>query len=249
MESKNHFARKCSRKVQRVSLESAANDDTYVTHDEEGLIGTMTHQICGLTTSPRAKLRIQGRTKAFLLDTGASANMISSHDIDIRKLKLTTPGRKFTMWNGATQQTIGRACIPVYNPVNQKTYNIHFDVVTPKLTPILGCSTIQAMGLVQVNVEQYKGVSNVQPMLDNKEDYIKAYSEVFKRDLGTLEGNVSLQINPEITPTVLPRQEGANCTEGTGTTGAEKAATDEGNHTGDHTHGLGVANSHGTQAG
>ena len=164
----------------------------------------MTHQICGLTTSPRAKLRIQGRTKAFLLDTGASANMISSHDIDIRKLKLSTPGTKFTMWNGATQQTIGRACILVYSPVNQETYNIHFDVVTPKLTPILGCSTIQAMGLMQVNVEQYKGVSNVQPMLDNKEDYIKAYSEVFKRDLLTPEGNVSLQINPEFTPTVLP---------------------------------------------
>ena len=49
-------------------------------------IGAVTHQVCVLSTEPGAKLHVQGKTKAFLLDTGALANLISTHDVDTRKL-------------------------------------------------------------------------------------------------------------------------------------------------------------------
>jgi len=99
--------------------------------------------VCGLDTSPRAKFRVHGKPKAFLLDTGASANLISTHNVDVQKLRLVTPGRTFTMWNGSTQKTLGRARITLYNPVTHKTYDVDFDVVPVGLTPILGCSAIQ----------------------------------------------------------------------------------------------------------
>lgn len=199
----NHFAKKCNRKVHQVDEEITASDaaDMFYTDEE---IGAVTHHVYGISTNPRAKLRIQGKTKAFLLDTGASANLISSHDVDTRKLKVTTPRRTFTMWNGSTQRAIGRAAIPVYNPVTHKTYDVDFDVVPAKLAPILGCSTVQAMGLVQVNSSQYEGVGNVQPVLKTKADYINEYAEVFKKDIGTLEGCVTLQVNPHATPAILP---------------------------------------------
>ena len=153
---KNHFAKKCPRKVHQLSAEDQEEDLFSDTAD----IGAVTHQVCVLSTGPGAKVRMQGKTKAFLLDTGASANLISSHDVETRKLRLTTPGRTFTMWdgttqqamgrngttqqamgrngttqqamgrNGTTQQAMGRTNIQVYNPVTKLTYDVNFDVVS-----------------------------------------------------------------------------------------------------------------------
>ena len=198
---KNHFAKKCPRKVHQLSAEDPEEELFSDTAD----IGAVTHQVCVLSTGPRAKLRVQGKTKAFLLDTGASANLISSHDVDTRKLRLTTPGRKFTMWNGTTQQAMGRTSIQVYNPVTKLTYDVNFDVVSDKLTPILGCRTIQEMGLIQLNTGTYDSVSSVQPQF--KSHYYKEFPEVFNKDVGTLEGRVSLQMNKDVTPTALPARQ------------------------------------------
>ena len=161
---RNHFAKKCRRNVQHV--DAAFSDDTCDWPYADNEIGAVTYHVCGLDTSPRAKLRVQGKSKAFLLDTGATANLISTQDLDVRKLRLSTPGRTFTMWNGSMQKTIGREHVPaLYNPVTRRTYQVNFDVVPAKLTPILGCSTIQEMGLVQINSDRYVTVRNVQPAL------------------------------------------------------------------------------------
>ena len=88
--------------------------------------------------------------KASLLDTGASANLISTHDVDVSKLKLVTSGLVFTMWNGSTQKVLGRADIEVYNPKQNKSYSVTSDVVPGKLTPILGNSVVQVMQLITV---------------------------------------------------------------------------------------------------
>ncbi len=161
----DHFARRCSPEVNLLdtadssdeAVPSGYGDIDAVMHQ----VGAVTHQVCGLPTGPKAKLRVQGKTKAFLLDTGASANLISSHDVDTRKLKLMRPGRKFTMWNGSTQEAMGMARITVYNPVTQKEYVVNFHVVPAKLAPILGCSTVQEMGLVQVCTGNYESVYSV----------------------------------------------------------------------------------------
>ena len=202
---KNHFAKKCPRKVHQLSAEDPEEELFSDTAD----IGAVTHQVCVLSTGPRAKLRVQSKTKAFLLDTGTSVNLISSHDVDTRKLRLTTPGRTFTMWNpnGTTQQAMGRASIQFYNPVTKLTCDVNFDVVSDKLTPILGCRTIQEMGLIQLNTGMYDSVSSVQPQLKSQTDYYKKFPEVFNKDVGTLEGRVSLQINKDVTPTALPARQ------------------------------------------
>ena len=65
---------------------------------------------------PKARMRVHSKTKAFLLDTGASSNLISTHDVDMSQLQLATPGRTFTMWNGSLQKSLGTATVEVYNP-------------------------------------------------------------------------------------------------------------------------------------
>ena len=129
-----------------------------------GAVGT-THYVSddNENSKPRASLRIQGKARTFLLDTGTSRNLISSHDVDFRQLKLTKPGRKLVMWNGSTAQIVGNACIPVYNPVPKKLYHVTFDVVSARAEPALGCSVVQAMGLVHINGEKYMSTEDTQP--------------------------------------------------------------------------------------
>ena len=102
---------------------------------------------------------------------------------------------------------MGRTSIQVYNPVTKLTYDVNFDVVSDKLTPILGCRTIQEMGLVPLNTGTYDSVSSVQPQLKSQTDYYKEFPEVFNIDVGTLEGRVSLQINKDVTFTDLPARQ------------------------------------------
>ena len=60
---KDHFATKCSYKVHQLSA-----DDPEETLSSDTLV--VTHQVCVLATGPRAKLRMQGKTKAFPVGHG-----------------------------------------------------------------------------------------------------------------------------------------------------------------------------------
>ena len=109
-DDKNHFAKKCPRKVHQLSAEDSEEELFSDTPD----IGAVTRQVCVLSRGPHAKLRVQGKTKAFLLDTGASANLISSHDVDTRKLRLTTR-------EGSSQCGMGLCSKPWVRPAFRST--------------------------------------------------------------------------------------------------------------------------------
>ena len=141
----------------------------------------------------KERLRIQGQDKAFLLDTGATANLISTHDNAGHKLKLTNPGRVFTMWNASKQTALGSAPIKVYNPKTKQNSNVLFDIVSGKLTPILGCTAVQAMGLVTMATDRYDSVASV-----------TQYPDVFGKPVGAFDDGVALQVDRDITPTVSP---------------------------------------------
>ena len=157
-------------------------------------------------SSNRARLRVHGRDKAFLLDTGASANLISTHDLDINQLQLTTPGRVFTMWNGTVQRSAGSAVIRVYNPKTKQSHDLKFDIVSERLTPILGNTAVQSMGLITMETGLYESVAAVTtPKV--KEGYMRAYPQVFDPPVGTLEGEIDLQVEQSVQPTVLPARQ------------------------------------------
>ena len=64
----------------------------------------------------RAKLRVHGRDKTFLLDTSSSTNLISTHDVDVGRLTIKTPKRLLVLWNGSNQRSVGNAVTTLYNP-------------------------------------------------------------------------------------------------------------------------------------
>ena len=113
-------------------------------------------------------MRVHGQTKAFLLDTGASSNLISTHDVDMSQLQIATPGRTFTMWNGSLQKSLGTATVEVYNPRHKQMHRINFDIVSDRLTPILGAEAVQSMGLITVHADRYDSIAAVKPALHTK---------------------------------------------------------------------------------
>lgn len=80
----NQFAAKCPQKAINQVAEDANNVETSSTalklDADVGLIRVVDNQIAA---HHKARLRVQGRDKAFLLDTGATANLISTRDVDV----------------------------------------------------------------------------------------------------------------------------------------------------------------------
>ena len=69
---------------------------------------------------------------------------------------------------------LGSTVIKVYNPKVKQTHDIKFDIVAEKLTPILGNTEVQAMGLVTMETGLYESVTAV-TSLKSKEDYMPTY--------------------------------------------------------------------------
>ena len=209
-----HFAAKCHARNPRRAVNQVADDSSNEGADfgdylqsDIGTVNPTGIEVAAVSSSRKAIMRVQGKKKAFLIDTGAGANLISAHDVDTSMLKLHTPGRTFHMWNGSEQRSLGRAPIKLYNPKQKRVFVLNFDIVPDKLTPILGSAAAQAMDLVTIHDENFERVAAVLPEPPSREEYVEKYPDVFKSQLGKLEGTVGLQVDPDITPVSLPARQ------------------------------------------
>lgn len=200
----NHFAIKCTKRsrINRVSADDS-QDDTG-SSDGDGCVGTVSEVAAVTSPLHTARMRVQGRNTKFLLDSGASISLISTHHVDMSKLKISSPGKTLRMWNGATQRSLGTTRVKVFNPKTRTTHTVEFEVVSEKLTPVLGCAAVQQMGVVTMETDNYERVASVMAHQKTKEDYVKAYPSVFAKEVGHFNGKVSLQIDESVSPTALP---------------------------------------------
>ena len=87
---------------------------------------------------------------------------------------------------------------------------MEFLVVDKQLTPLIGAKAAQQMGLITVNLQNFKiteppalskaGVKSVQTM----EEIVAHYPEIFQREIGTLPETVHLEVDQCATPVVAP---------------------------------------------
>ena len=210
-----HFATKCDQLKKKVHHVSAADDegasaaecgnaDNYDTDNGEEIGAVHSRHD---SSPPKAKMRVHGKNKAFLLDTGASSNLISTHDVDMKQLKLVPPGRMFTMWNGSLQKSMGKAVIDLYNPKSRQKHKICFEVVSDNLIPILGAEAVQSLGLVTMHRNRYEPVAAVKPALQTKQDFLDTYPDVFGPAVGSLAGQATIKVDAAVTPTALPARQ------------------------------------------
>ncbi|MDY6787809.1 MAG: retroviral-like aspartic protease family protein, partial [candidate division WOR-3 bacterium] len=200
----NHFAKKCSagkkkpaKHVRHVQEDDQLSSDS----DSVGMIGLVN----GKSKEFNAKLKVQGRTITFLLDTGASSSLLPESCVDVENLNLGPP-KILKMWNGSSEMSVGTAKLTVVNPKKNSKHTVTFDVVKGKHKPVLGLTDVLKMNLVSVNLNNFERVLNVKPVAEvrNKATFLKKYPNAFADAVGTFEGDSRLSVNdspPEVLPT------------------------------------------------
>ena len=104
---------------------------------------------------------------------------------------------------------IGRCRVKINNPKNDQSYET--DVIVVKNTPILGAETSQAMGLININYNNIQTETvmtmnmamKILPEMD-REKLAQRYATVFNGELGTLDGEVHLELDENYKPTKMP---------------------------------------------
>ena len=131
----------------------------------------------------------------FQIDSGAKVNTIPAKLIpDNQKGFIEDKPFTLRMWNGATCKALGTIRLKIQNPKNSKKYSVLFTVVDADFTPLLGSTASQHMGLITVNVENFKIASVDMPRPnDSKVNMLKPeeqFTQVFDNTLGCLPGEV-----------------------------------------------------------
>ena len=93
----------------------------------------------------------------------------------------------------------GAAILNVRNPKSGSVHQLEFVVVDADLPPILGMEAVIDLDLVKTNYDNFVFASVVQ-----LSTLIDKYISVFDGGLGRLPGTVTLSINKEIRPRILP---------------------------------------------
>jgi hypothetical protein len=200
---RNHFAVVCTRpavnKMNNVDMQDSDSDS-----DAEGyMFGVSDNNDSKSTTSSvQATMVIGGKDVCFLLDSGATTNVMSAktykgvtNDIQMRELRRTK--RKLVMFNGTEMKPIGVRVLSFVNPKTDKTYDVEFVITQETCSPILGCRASQVMELITVRHE------NIATMSASEPNIIKEYEDVFEGE-GKIEGLLHLVTDPNAIPVKMP---------------------------------------------
>ena len=174
-QGRNHFEKKCKKKVNAVAQNSEDDeeDQKWLLAIESGEKNTVTALMC-----------VNGCDVKFQLDSGAEVNTICQKYVRQNQVK---PSKyKLTMWNKSKLIPVGEAILPVTNPHTGEVADVNFTVVDNGLTCLLGLNTVQKLGLITINKEKFIG--EIKPEID---------------PLGDL-GEAELQVDAEVKPRTLP---------------------------------------------
>ena len=192
----NHFAKQCKTKKLTASTfvrnvdhteDVSSNSDS-----SEVFVNVVSHNP---SRDIKCEMIVADRRVTFLVDTGASANLLPL--CNLPKTAVVSPtDRQLTMWNGTQLSPVGTCRIWLRNPSNKKRYNVEFVIVKEKLTPLIGLSAAEQMKLLTVNECNLHRVAAV-GLSDEQND-------VYDRPLGTLPGEVHLRVDNSVVPVVMP---------------------------------------------
>ena len=142
------------------------------------------------TTSAKAakcKMEVEGSGVTFLIDTGASVNMLPATlaPSDLKPYKGT-----IQLWNGTEDTPLGCCRLQIKNPKNSKKYSVPFVVFNGDRVPILGYRTSLQMNLITVEDDNF----NITPITKPQATQNPA---VFNDNQRSVPGSEGLKFNPK----------------------------------------------------
>ena len=219
---KNHFAAVCKfRKPKKVC--TLSEEERLEADDEEFLLSLRT----GDDKRCYANILINGHEAKFLLDTGSTANvipvslmtLIGKNEKDLRRARSV-----LSMFDNSELSTIGMLSATLVFQRENTEYNAEF-YVTKSTSPVLGIEACRRLKLVHVNdnISEMRETTTSTPQSDEyrpvplprlrrptttdqlKESTIRQrYADLFDGKLGTLEGDVHLEVDTSVKPVQLP---------------------------------------------
>lgn len=132
----------------------------------------------------------------FMVDCGAEVIIISkkhTQNVELEEFYVT-----LHMWNKETSKTFGKIRMIVRNTENRKKYNMEFQVVKEKGTPLIGKNAAEAMKLITVKYDNFRLLHNVAA-----KNLVSEFNDVITTDdnaLDTLPGTVRFYVDRKTEP-------------------------------------------------
>ena len=171
------------------------------------------------------EIAVNGQAIRFLLDTGSTANVVPVsliNKIGFNRNDLKPPRSTLKMFDSSKLHVIGMLTVRLAHRRNE--YDAEF-YVTETAPPVLGIEACRHLKLINIDVENVCEVRESPaakrpvplPRLRrptpttpattgqlNEAGIIERYSDLFEGKLGTLEGDVHLDVDPTVNPVQLP---------------------------------------------
>ncbi|GFO39028.1 Gag-Pol protein [Plakobranchus ocellatus] len=183
---RNHFASMCktSRKANVNNLESSDSES------EPAWVNTVHDRRAKLV---RCKLIVKRTPVAFLIDSGASVNVLPK-----KLAKNLIPSiTSLTSFGGSSLSCVGKTREILKNAKTKKKFNVEFVVCEQNVQPILGLRAAEQMGLLSLksaNLEEVFLLSSLECI------------PVFNDELGQFPGQQHLTTDPNVKPVIMPNR-------------------------------------------
>jgi hypothetical protein len=207
-EIKNHFATCCRKKVGHRKVRQFEEDYTESESEDEILHIDDQKSDSNRERSIKAKMTINKHPVRFLLDSGATTNVLPetvyrevTGDRENRRLQKSK--KKLVMFNGTEMTPAGEIILRVRNPKNGKKYKVNFVIVEKDCKPVLGLKAVQYMQLMTINVENMIAAVTTEQKPSSKTEVMAQYNDVFEGE-GKLEGQLHLETDPNVSPVKMP---------------------------------------------
>ena len=183
---RNHFASVCksSRKPKINNLEPSDSES------EPDWVNTVHDRRTKLV---RCKMVINGRPVAFLIDSGASVNVLPKKYAK----NLVPSSTSLTSFGGSTLSCVGKTRETLKNTRTKKKFNVEFVVCERDVQPVLGLRAAEQMNLLSLQDDNFEEVFSLSS-LDGL--------SVFKDELGQFPGQQHLTTDPSVKPVIMPNR-------------------------------------------
>ncbi|XP_003738282.1 uncharacterized protein LOC100909052 [Galendromus occidentalis] len=196
----NHFASVCTKKKSSVTVDcvESGEEEIHLVFAAESAKSaqSLVHAEFQIEQSSKPKQKVR-----FLLDSGASCNIVPRVHVTNAKINRESKPTLRTYGNRALE-TIGTCSIAV---TNFKTGSIHSMtcVVAEDLTPILGRTTAEEIGLIRFDYERVAKINETKTtklVRDEVTDVEERFRAVFNGELGKFDGRVKLHLKENSRP-------------------------------------------------
>src|SRR5688572_12718766 len=153
------------------------------------------------------RLQVADQSIRFLLDSGATVNLISEEIIRTlgRRQDVRPASTTLRMFDRTELKTIGVIALTVQHPQTQQPHRLEFFVAEKHDQPILGlkaCKDLHLLTVDEANICALRTRASTHEFL-TEEEVVAEYADLFD-GIGLLEGDVQLQVNEKVPPVQLP---------------------------------------------